>query len=353
MGSVDRVAFVTLADVSDRVERLLASPRGRFFCAHVAFACAAEQNPRGYPVAFAEVLAVIAGIDADRVADLSERELLDTLAFTTDCARYWQEPDEDDLIYAAPDVVEVLRPIAHAVLDSPELAWWGSAVDLHLQRRIGYPFPHRTFPVSTLPHRSADAGLEDWRTQTLAREAQARADRAGRAAAQISDQWWSTPGPSSSVETTRAHPEVGAIQVVAEEDTSIEDDVRIWPVTVAVRPRIYEITAPVDWAHLVATYPLEVTESKRWDWYRAVGEHRRWFIPDWAAVATDYDGVHLSVWGYLQTAGIAIPIDDHDAATVLAGWDPDATWWLNLAVIDIHDVPALWRRHDDHWTQSL
>jgi hypothetical protein len=49
-------------------------------------------------------------------------------------------------------------------------------------------------------------------------------------------------------------------------------------------------------------------------------------LPDFAAVAADYDAVHVSVVAYLVTAGRAAPVDD--AGTVLAGWDPDLTYWL-------------------------
>ena len=52
----------------------------------------------------------------------------------------------------------------------------------------------------------------------------------------------------------------------------------------------------------------------------------RWLIPDFTAAAADYDAVHLTVFGYLTTAGRAVPVGD--ARTMLAGWDPDETWWL-------------------------
>lgn len=44
------------------------------------------------------------------------------------------------------------------------------------------------------------------------------------------------------------------------------------------------------------------------------------------AVAADYDAVHLTVAGYVSTAGRALPVDG--ACTMLAGWDPDQTFWL-------------------------
>jgi hypothetical protein len=58
-------------------------------------------------------------------------------------------------------------------------------------------------------------------------------------------------------------------------------------------------------------------------------------------VAADWDAVHVSVAGYLTTAGIAIPAGG-GACTMLAGWDPDATWWLN-DVLSLTSPPEDWR----------
>ncbi|MDL9948629.1 hypothetical protein QSJ19_24195 [Gordonia sp. ABSL11-1] len=59
------------------------------------------------------------------------------------------------------------------------------------------------------------------------------------------------------------------------------------------------------------------------------------------------------MWGSLRTAGIATAVDEHDGASVLAGWDPDATWWLNLDTIHIDDGPTQWCRTDDYrWTPT-
>ena len=89
---------------------------------------------------------------------------------------------------------------------------------------------------------------------------------------------------------------------------------------------VYEIHTAQDWSELVARYPLAVTKARRHDWWRATGEDRAWAIPDYPAVAAVYDAIHLTVGGYLSTAGRAIQAGS--AYTVLAGWDPDETWWL-------------------------
>ena len=44
----------------------------------------------------------------------------------------------------------------------------------------------------------------------------------------------------------------------------------------------------------------------------------------WRSVAAQWDGVHVSVAGYLSTARMAVDIGG-GAATLLAGWDADQT----------------------------
>lgn len=64
------------------------------------------------------------------------------------------------------------------------------------------------------------------------------------------------------------------------------------------------------------------------------GRAADWLMPDYRAAADDYDALHLTVAGYLSTAGRVLPVTT-DAATMLAGWDPDTTWWLT----DLADTP--------------
>lgn len=75
-----------------------------------------------------------------------------------------------------------------------------------------------------------------------------------------------------------------------------------------------------------------------------------WFIPDYVAVASDYDAVHLTVAGYLTTAGRALPLDELTAGgtvarTMLAGWNPDETYWL-ADVLTTAGPPVRWVKPD-------
>ena len=68
-------------------------------------------------------------------------------------------------------------------------------------------------------------------------------------------------------------------------------------------------------------------------------------MPSYAAAASDYDAIHLTVGGYLTTAGNALPVND--ARSLLAGWDPDKTYWL-ADILAAAGPPVRWVR--DGWT---
>ena len=60
------------------------------------------------------------------------------------------------------------------------------------------------------------------------------------------------------------------------------------------------------------------------------GGQGTWVIPDWVAVSQDWDGVHVSLGGYLEAAYRAA--NAGGGFTLLAGWNPDETLWLNDVV---------------------
>ena len=53
-------------------------------------------------------------------------------------------------------------------------------------------------------------------------------------------------------------------------------------------------------------------------------------------VAEDFDGIHVTVGGYLATRGVAVPVAD--GYSVLAGWDPDASLWLRDVIETVEQV---------------
>lgn len=75
----------------------------------------------------------------------------------------------------------------------------------------------------------------------------------------------------------------------------------------------------------------------------ATGYPHGWVMPDFVQVAPHYDALHLSMRGYVATAGRVIPVDEGRAG-LLAGWDPGQTFWLTDAV-ELDETPVTWRNY--------
>jgi hypothetical protein len=116
---------------------------------------------------------------------------------------------------------------------------------------------------------------------------------------------------------------LGALLLAGQEDGFGDTEAVVLPPAVAGAARVCEIDGPAAWQDLVTAYQRTATATYRhtWAWSGWDGE---WLVPDWQAVARDSDGVHLTVAGYLATAG-ALPAAS--ARTLLAGWNPDEAYW--------------------------
>jgi hypothetical protein len=142
------------------------------------------------------------------------------------------------------------------------------------------------------------------------------------------------------------------------------DDLTRWAVTVAPTARIYEIQRPQDWAELATRHPdysrtgsyegWEINPHPRnrgfgWDELASIPDQRagrqevrRFVEPEWAAVAEEWDAVHLSWAGFLTSEGTISDLGDGDVA-MLRGWGSERTLWLNPVLTDptpIHPDPA-------------
>ena len=348
--------MVRFDDADARAAALLAGPRGRQVCAEVARLVdpqltrphdAADVAERG------RLVEQLTGLDVRRIEALDEPlDLIDALGTSVDAARYWQEPFEHDAVLADPRVVARLEPVARALAVTPAARWWWSPLDPGRQsvvRRL-----HRGRRRARTPQiRGAAARLQRWRADALADETQAARERPDDPAARYSGYWWSTPAHADLVTTSRALGPLPAVQLELVEDSLGWDSARVASAEPAAGARVLEVTGPSDWVDLVTRYPLDVDRSRRHDWYRATGGTGPWQIPDWLAVSREHDAVHLTVAGYLATAGRALATGR--GWTVLAGFDPDLTCWLTDSFTVI-GPPATWTRttsDDDHaWVRQ-
>lgn len=354
-------------------EDLLAGPRGRRLCLEYALACvefasamsardaasvvfrAVQAFEGGGVVSFTRSAVAGSGAvvppphpPADAAAALASIELhgptsamlRDALAASVDRAMYWQPPDGADVLCAAEEVVSALRPVAARIADAPGSQWWATGVATDDQWTVPWDGGGRLSP-------DVDGELQLWREQTLADDARARAERPDDPAAPWGGQWWSIP-PHRLVRTTRSLAGDGPAGLWFVEDFFGGDEAVATPVD-AYPARVIEIDGSEDWAQLCRRHPLDVSASRRQDWYSVTGRDGTWVIPDWAAVAAEADGVHLTVRGYLTAATTLIDVGE-GSASVLAGWNPDETFWFRGVAARPADQER-WIRDDGVWSR--
>ena len=105
----------------------------------------------------------------------------------------------------------------------------------------------------------------------------------------------------------------------------------LWSLDISESARVLEIVEPTDWQRLVEEHPRDVTGTHNGEWRHWSGKTGPWRLPDWECVARHYDGVHVTIGGYIATNGLALPAAD--GFTVLAGWVPGETLWLSDVAI--------------------
>ncbi len=281
---------------------------------------AAHAEPDNSPVSLTERI-------RDHTGHLANADWLAALAEATRTAMYWQEPDGEDQVLARPDLTDALTGFARALEPALGESWLAEPLDPTAQFFVQWLGRHA---VPELEMSGADAKLRAWKTGTVADESRADAERPKSPAAPWTGAWWSTPAIAGLPITTRGLPETGPVRLQLLEDTLGWTEAQVIPVRARDGVSVYELATPDGWTQLVGRYPLRVTNSRRHDWWRVTGIESEWFIPDWEAVAADFDAVHLSAIGYLATAGRALTVDG--GHTVLAGWSPDETYWLTDAL---------------------
>ena len=138
-----------------------------------------------------------------------------------------------------------------------------------------------------------------------------------------------------------------------------DEPISRWHLPLRPDVRLFEIHRPGDWAGLVARYP-QVARFPHAGWelpgpnqshsdvrglvaggYRhgARDEVVAHLVPDWRAVAADFDGVHLSWAGFLTTEGYISDLAD-GSVTMLRYWSSERTLWLADVFGEPQPLPA-------------
>ncbi|MCC7024200.1 MAG: hypothetical protein IT338_15350 [Thermomicrobiales bacterium] len=94
---------------------------------------------------------------------------------------------------------------------------------------------------------------------------------------------------------------------------------------VAPAARVFEIDGPLDWHRLCLRYPAAYDEGQ--------------IVPDWSAVAAEWDGVHLSLGGLLTSEQVRREAEG--GWTMHWGWDAEQTVWLRDVFDAIERLPDL------------
>jgi hypothetical protein len=333
------------------VDALLAGPRGRRFCLELVLSGEGQDTDEGAklwqllfhathrlesargqagtlfgpgvdePLPNPSVADIASALDKMPMIVVNETNSLEALAAAVDSARYWQEPDGTDGLLAAAGILSALERIAAHTVASPSISWWSGPV---ASDQWSVQFTDSGQDVAMrLP---AEKALLLWRDDEVENEQTATRKRPADPHANWTGEWWSKPAVALT-KSTRTLRDLGPMGL------SLIEDRFGWKKADTERlhdqdpTRICEITDTDVWAELCWTYPLDVTATRRHDWYRVTGRSGRWVIPDWSRVSRDFDAVHLSTFAYLSSAGIVIKVDG-DAASMIAGWNPDETYWL-------------------------
>ncbi|HEX7080564.1 MAG TPA: hypothetical protein VF329_06085 [Gammaproteobacteria bacterium] len=293
----------------------------------------AARNP-GDGSALGALVRALSEIDPGRVSELSILEVYEALADSVAWARYWQEPIEEDRLLASPALDAVLEPIGERILGHEAAADWEDDLVGSRQRYVQWS---RSPPPRLV---GARRSLAKWHSDVLEEEARALRERPADPLANFSGTWWSAP-PRALLSTSPGYDWLGATDLILTEDEPGWERATIWPMEPTGPVRVFEIATAADWVRLVEAAPVDVSRSRLHDWYRAAGRVGDWFIPDWLQLSDRYDGIHLKVTGYLETAGRFLPVGS--GGTLLAGWNPGATYWLTDCLA-VAGPPSRWER---------
>lgn len=145
---------------------------------------------------------------------------------------------------------------------------------------------------------------------------------------------WDATAPAAAFTTSTGLPRLPAMALLADQNRhpaarTDPSTLSAWRVPVKLDARVAEIHSPIDWLRLVQRYP-----SHRTDRCLAPQLDQAWpgtslaRAIDWQALSRDYDGVHLSVAGWLTASSQILALDNSRGHTFCEGWPTEASVWF-------------------------
>src|ERR1700722_3987732 len=270
-----------------------------------------------------------------RIAEASERQLIEDLASATGDRGFNLE---NEAVWGLTHIgAAELAPVAVALVSAAGAGQWWNSVSLTDQRFVGWD--------DRPPLRGAD--LEST-VEAASRELRSsnggRGPNADWRSSNYGSLWWSSPSFAEESWTVNRVAGIWSTGLLYFTDAYGPGDdpdrliaspasPGLWQLSMDPSARIYEVSGPADWAALVNRFPCDVSRTHGDDWSRWSGAPGPWILPDWSKVAESYDGVHVSIGGYISSCGLGIPV--HDGYSMLAGWLPGATLWLKDVIVTV------------------
>lgn len=132
-------------------------------------------------------------------------------------------------------------------------------------------------------------------------------------------------------------------------DWPVQPPVQQFRLVVSSSARVFEVDGPDAWHRLCVAYPAPPYEPEPvpeghvgWSPYPGadppLGLDDR-LVPDWSAVARDWDAAHVSLGGLL--ASEQVRVDTPAGWTELWGWGAERTVWLRWCFTEVERLPAL------------
>jgi hypothetical protein len=270
---------------------------------------------------------MVAGGRWQTVSEMSELELLSWIAGETGSFGF---RGEDEWLWGLTAMAaDELIPVAERLLNCPAARkWWRPMVaeDQRIMAFDGYD-AFLGHDLRAAISESTRLHKEDNATRAVHRPDETERQRDEAAGIRYGAHWWSTPKLRFRTESVGPFEGIPSIELLDFVDSgSLAGVATVIGFACDTATAIYEVNEPRDWGALVERYPMDVTGTHDGEWRYWGGVRGPWLLPDWAKVADDYSGIHVTIGGYLSTSGRALAVGT--GYTMLAGWVPDGTVWL-------------------------
>ena len=195
---------------------------------------------------------------------------------------------------------------ARAVIEHPSTAWWFDDIDLKAQAWLSIHGTLTKFIYGTPPDTLA------WR----------RPENPSRGWERYAQK------PYGNQNTSTQYGPLLTSQLIAYDervgDYLCEFPLAWWSIRFLEEVRVFEIHGPSDWHSLCVGYPAIGTDDDR-------------LVPNWGAVAQEWDGVHLSLGGLLtaEQHRYESPV----GWTMLEFWYAEQTYWLRALKTETERQP--------------